>query len=139
MRYASAVTINLSTGVHTGDAAGDTFDGIELIHGSSSADLFVGSELADRLDGAGGTDTLSYAASILGVNVNITTNVVSGGSAEGDVIGNFESVTGSDHEDVLGSSTSAHVLAGGLGDDTYVVGSSGVIVQEAVDGGSARA
>lgn len=139
VRYATAVTVNLATGAHTGDAAGDTYDGVEIIQGSSSADLFVGSELADRLDGAGGTDTLSYAASILGVNVNITTNVVSGGSAEGDVIGNFESVTGSDHEDVLGSSTSAHVLAGGLGDDTYVVGSSGVIVQEAVDGGSARA
>lgn len=135
-RYAAAVIIDMSTGDHGGDAAGDTFDGIELIQGSASGDTFISGEGADRFDGAGGTDTLSYAGSANAVNVNLTTNVVSGGDAQGDVVSNFEKVIGSSGDDILASSTNGHILAGGWGGDTYLVGASGVIVQEDADGGN---
>ncbi|MCD5975510.1 calcium-binding protein, partial [Pseudomonas quasicaspiana] len=36
------VTVNLKTGIHSGIAAGDTFNGIEAISGSSSSDTFIG-------------------------------------------------------------------------------------------------
>lgn len=106
--YTTAVTINADTGAHTGDATGDTFDGIEIIQGSSLADTFVAGLGANRFDGAGGVDVLSYAASTAGVSVNISNNVVSGGYAQGDVVSNFEKVVGSAFNDTLGSSTSGH-------------------------------
>ncbi|MEX0164507.1 calcium-binding protein, partial [Pseudomonas brassicacearum] len=56
------VTVNLKTGIHTGIAAGDTFNGIEVIRGSSYSDNFIGGTSADTFDGANGYDTLSYAS-----------------------------------------------------------------------------
>jgi len=53
------VTINLATGVHTGEAAGDTFSSIEIFWLSNFNDTFTGSAGADEVRGAGGTDTLN--------------------------------------------------------------------------------
>lgn len=131
----SAITINTATGVHGGDAAGDTFDSIEIIQGSTLADTFVSGAGADRFDGAAGNDTLSYEASTAAVNVNLTTGVASGGYADGDVISNFEKVIGTAGADTLGSSTTGHTLQGGAGNDVYVVGNSGVILVEDAGGG----
>ncbi|MBP6015454.1 MAG: FG-GAP repeat protein [Candidatus Promineofilum sp.] len=56
----SAVTINLFTGVAAGgDAAGDSLRSIERIIGSPLADTLVGDSLNNRLEGAGGDDTLT--------------------------------------------------------------------------------
>lgn len=134
VRYASAVTIDMATGAHSNDAAGDTFDGVEIIQGSSSSDTFISGAAADRFDGAAGTDTLSYAASTSAVTVNLTTGTASGGYAQGDIFSNFEKVIGSAGADTLASSTNGHTLAGGAGDDTYVVGAN-VIIQEDADAG----
>ncbi|PHY20219.1 calcium-binding protein [Caulobacter sp. BP25] len=137
--YASAsvgVTINLATGAHTGDAAGDTFDGIEIIQGSNLNDLFVANAAANRLDGSGGwTDTISYEASSSAVNVNLTTNAVSGGDAQGDTISSFEKVIGSAYGDVLASSSPGHILQGGAGDDLYLVSGPVISIIEAADEG----
>ena len=38
----AAVTVNLGTGVHTGDARGDTYTSIEIISGSARADTLTG-------------------------------------------------------------------------------------------------
>jgi Ca2+-binding RTX toxin-like protein len=112
--YASAstgVTINLATGAHAGDAAGDTFDGIEIIQGSNLADLFVANAAVNRLDGSGGwSDTISYEASSSAVSVNLTTNLVSGGDAEGDTISGFEKVIGSAYDDTLASGSPGNIL-----------------------------
>ena len=134
-RYVNTVTINTATGVHTGDAADDTFDGVEILQGSTFADTFVSGAGADRFDGNSGTDTISYAASTAAVNVNLTTGVASGGYADGDVISNFEKLIGSAGDDTLGSSTAGHTLAGGAGNDTYVIGNASVIIQEDTGGG----
>jgi Ca2+-binding RTX toxin-like protein len=51
--------VNLTTGVHAGAAAGDTFSSIEAFYGSDTAgDNFTGAAFNDRLDGYGGNDTL---------------------------------------------------------------------------------
>ncbi|MBB2794235.1 UNVERIFIED_ORG: Ca2+-binding RTX toxin-like protein [Rhizobium pisi] len=133
---ATAITLNLKTGVHTGDAAGDTFDSIEVFTGSSFDDTFFSSASADTLNGAAGTDTIDYSLSSDAVNVDLTTNVVSGGDAAGDVVINFERVVGSAFADTLASSTSGHALVGGAGNDIYVVGNQGVTITEAAGGGT---
>lgn len=57
---AEAVSINLFTGVaNGGDATGDSLRSIERVIGSPSADTLVGDSLNNRLEGAGGDDTLT--------------------------------------------------------------------------------
>ncbi|MDR9760498.1 calcium-binding protein, partial [Rhizobium redzepovicii] len=134
---AAAITLDLNTGVHTGDAAGDTFSGIEAFVGSNFNDTFFSSALADTLNGGAGTlDTIDYSLSGTAVEVNLTTNVVSGGDAAGDVLANFERVVGSSFADTLASSTSGHTLVGGAGDDIYLVDDQGVTITEAAGEGT---
>ncbi|PWC34901.1 hypothetical protein TSO221_30800, partial [Azospirillum sp. TSO22-1] len=63
--YATAtagVTLNLATGVHGGDAAGDQFIGVEVFSGSTFNDSFTGDAGANSFFGGGGADTLSGGA-----------------------------------------------------------------------------
>jgi Ca2+-binding RTX toxin-like protein len=131
----SAVGINLKTGVQTGIAAGDTYDSIELIQGSSYNDTIAGDAASNNFDGGAGIDTINYADSSEAVNVNLTTKVVSGGDAQGDTVTGFEGVIGSAFNDTLASSTSGHTLQGGAGDDLYLVGVTSVMVNEAAGEG----
>lgn len=133
---ASAVTLNFKTGVHTGDAAGDTFSGIEKFQGSSGNDTFVSGTGADNLDGYTGTDVIDYSTSASGVTINLTTGIGSAGDAAGDVLTSFEKIVGSSFADNLSSSTASTTLAGGAGDDIYVVGASTVSVSEATGDGT---
>ena len=56
---AAAVTVNLQNGaVSGGDAAGDTFTGIENLRGSAFADTLVGDANANTIWGGGGDDYL---------------------------------------------------------------------------------
>ena len=72
---AEAVTVDLSTNMGTGgEAMGDTLRNIELIWGSRyHDDTFIASNGADIIHGDGGSDTVSYEASEMGVTVNLTT------------------------------------------------------------------
>jgi len=56
---AAAVSLNLATGLHTGDAAGDTFSSIEIFWLSNLNDSFTGGTANDEVRGAGGVDTLN--------------------------------------------------------------------------------
>lgn len=141
---ASLSDINLPGTAQGGDAAGDTLRGIEDIEGSSFADTLTGNELdnrlfgrdgndtlnggagddtirgdagADTLDGGIGNDWLDYSTSAAGVSVNLATNTVSGGDAQGDVISNFENLTGSAADDTLTGSDADNRIEGGLGAD----------------------
>ena len=145
--YASAtegVTVDLSGGNHgRGDAAGDTFSGIEEYMGSAHDDVFIAGMGEDALDGGAGTDTLSYAESPkgsttgadanprTGVTVTLNSNPVSdentGTYAEGDTFigrGNFEKLIGSSHKDELTADSNGSVITGGKGDD-ILAGDSG--------------
>lgn len=132
----SAVSINLASGVHTGFAAGDTYDGIETIVGSNYNDTFAGDANGNCFNGGNGTDTIDYSGSSAAVSVNLTTAAVSGGDAQGDTLISIEKVIGSAYDDTLSSTTAGHVLQGGAGDDLYLLNVSGVTVSEAVGGGS---
>jgi VCBS repeat-containing protein len=145
MTSASGVNVNLNGTVSGGDAAGDSISNFENITGSNSADTLTGNNSAnvltglagndtisggggsdtieggagaDTLDGGAGTDILSYASSTAGVTVNLATNTASGGHATGDIISNFESILGSNNNDVLTGNSSANTITGGGGDDT---------------------
>ncbi len=86
------------------------------------------------LDGGAGTDTVSYATSAAGVTVNLalTTAQVSAGDAAGDILSNFENLTGSAFDDVLTGDASLNVLTGGAGDDVLEGGAGA----DTLDGGS---
>jgi Ca2+-binding RTX toxin-like protein len=60
----AGVGLNLTTGVHTGEAAGDTFVNIERYRLSAFNDSFVGTAATDYAYGAEGDDTLSGAGGI---------------------------------------------------------------------------
>ena len=81
---AARVVINLGTGFRSGgDAAGDTFNGIENLQGSTLNDILVGSDGANVLTGGVGADQLRGEA---GDDV-----LIGGGGADIFVIGqNFD-------------------------------------------------
>ena len=93
---AKGVTVNLATNVNTGgDALGDKLYSIENLIGSALADRLTGDTGdnvieggggADKIDGGKGNNTASYAHSAQGVTVNLTTNVNTGGDAQGDAL-----------------------------------------------------
>ena len=118
------------------DAEGDTYISIENATGSSHWDTIWGSEGnnvlnglagndfisggrgADTMDGGDGIDMLYYGsrdgqpAPASGVTVNLLNNTASGGDAQGDVIANFENVTGTAFGDTIYGSNGDNVLEG---------------------------
>jgi Ca2+-binding RTX toxin-like protein len=130
----AAVNVNLFTGIATGgDAQGDTLISIENVIGSAFDNVIAGNAIANIISGGAGVDTLDYANSTAGVNVNLSTNVASGGFAQGDTISGFENVTGSAFNDVLIGGTGTNTLLGGVGDDR-LVGGAGADVLNGGDG-----
>jgi len=105
---AAAVVASLAApGGNTGDAAGDTYSGIENLIGSAFADILRGDANANVLDGGVGNDVLD------GGDGNDT---LAGG------LGN-DSLTGGAGNDTL---------YGGIGDDTLVGGAG----NDVIDGGN---
>lgn len=124
-----------------GTALGDTILGdssANELWGGGGADVLEGFGGADKLHGGDGTDLLSYYSSALGVTVDLSTGLGSGGDAAGDEIDGFENISGSNtgHDtltgdsgdnimlgrggnDALGGGMGADRLIGGTGDDTY--------------------
>src|SRR5450830_1128525 len=133
------ITFNTKSGIHSGIAAGDTFNGIEIVQGSAAADTFISGDTADQFNGSSGIDIIDYSGSSAAVTVTLgsinVASVGSGGDAEGDKLTNFERVVGSTYNDTLSSDTSGHLLEGGLGNDVYVINGAGVSVLEQVGGG----
>jgi Ca2+-binding RTX toxin-like protein len=138
-----AVSVGLNGAVNAvvsvGGVSEDIISNIENIIGGSGADLITGDGLAntltggagdDYIDGAAGGDTLdggantavgdtlTYATSSAAVTVNIGTNTAFGGDAAGDIISNFENLTGSAFQDVLSAGAGSNVLHGGADNDT---------------------
>jgi Ca2+-binding RTX toxin-like protein len=153
--YANAsagVTVDLSTGVNTGDAAGDIYSSIESFVGSSNADVLIGDANAnafnggngndilvgglgaDLLNGGGGTDTADYSASSAAISVDLITGAGLGGDAGGDLLTSIERIVGSSYGDTFTTATTV-TFVGGLGDDTYILGASASTVTEAAGEG----
>jgi len=158
--YASAgagVTVIINGAGSAGDAIGDDLSGIENLIGSDFGDTLTGDGGANRFDGglgsniingAGGIDTVSYAAASGAMTVNIFnggTNATGGGRA--DQLSNIENLIGSIHNDSLTGDSNANtieggggadILVGGAGNDTasYAGSSAGVTVSLATGTGA---
>jgi Ca2+-binding RTX toxin-like protein len=148
----SGVTIDLATGKATGKSSGnDTLSGIEIIYGSSFADilrgdanandlrgdagddLFEGRGGADILDGGLGNDAASFAYATSGVEIDLSILVggkpfVAGGAAGVSLI-SIESLIGSTHADRLTGDAGANALDGGAGNDVLAGGAGNDIIE----------
>lgn len=117
----AAVTVNLKSGVHTGDAEGDTYIDIERIVGSKKDDTFIGNAQPNSFDGAEGFDTIDYSTSPGPVTVNLSsTEPQKGGDAEGDTLLRMKRAIGTPFNDTLISDDKDSTLEGGAGDDVYI-------------------
>ena len=132
------VTVNLggskdSSGYITaasGYANGDKIKNIENLIGSahndtltgdSKANLIIGGQGQDTMDGAGGVDTASFANSNAGVTLTLNGSrfaTAAGGHAEGDKLKNIENIIGSKHNDAIIGDDRANYIFGGDGDDS---------------------
>lgn len=142
---ATAVMASLAAGFGTaGEAAGDRYDSIEGLIGSSHNDVLTGDALANQLFGGGGNDILrggggndwliggagadlldggrdgdgvSYRGSTGAVHVDLQSQTASGGDADGDTLISFSHAEGSDGDDVLIGNSGGNLLIGGHGND----------------------
>ena len=101
-----------------GDADGDTLFNIEKLTGSAFDDTLEGDGAANMLTGGTGIDTVSYEHAAAGVTVTLAStsaqNTVGAGS---DTLSGFESLTGSQFDDILSGTTGANMIMGGAGND----------------------
>ncbi|AGI68983.1 hemolysin-like calcium-binding domain-containing protein [Octadecabacter antarcticus 307] len=156
---ATGLTVRLDGTGSTGNALGDTFDGIENLIGSGGDDLLVGDAGANVLEGGNGDDTLiggsgadvmhgqsgddtvTYADSATGVGAR-RDGLVGWGGAAGDEIFTVENLIGSAHKDTLVGSNGANVIDSGggggtifaLGGDDTLIGGSGADVMHGQSG-----
>ncbi|WP_311267217.1 hypothetical protein [Sphingobium sp. WCS2017Hpa-17] len=142
---AARVTVNLTTGVATGgDAAGDSFSGIEQIVGSSfndsltgdaqanrlvggdgndllrggaGNDVIIGGAGADEMHGGNGSDLLSYEGSQNWVSIHLDLGWSYGADGTGDTFTGFENARGSDVSDAIYGNAGDNRLYGGDGGD----------------------
>lgn len=141
---ASGVTVNLVTGGTGGEAAGDTYSGVEYVYGSEFDDQITGDGSVNRLVGNGGNDMLdggagndiliggagsdalyggagdqdaaSYQDASAGVVVNLALGGT-GGEAAGDSYSGIEYVYGSAFNDSIIGDGAINRLVGGAGND----------------------
>ena len=127
-----------------GHATGDSLGNIENLIGSehddtltgnSGSNILEGGAGADTLNGLDGVDTVSYASSDAGVQVSLSDNSASGGHATGDVLSNFENLTGSAFDDVLTGNDSDNYITAGAGND-MLEGGAGADTLDGSAGGS---
>lgn len=114
--------------------------GKNVISGLDGFDIITGGAGADILDGGAGTfDRVEYLDSASSVTVSLgkggALTVGKGGDAAGDKIINFESIVGSDHNDVLTGNSVFNVLNGDDGND-LIEGGAGA--DQLIGGGDLR-
>ena len=92
-------------------------DGDDTIDGGEGGDVISGGNGADILNGGEGADFSVYLSSGSAVDVNLTTGMGTGGSAEGDVLNSIENLIGSLFDDTLTGDEGVNRLDGDAGDD----------------------
>ncbi len=90
--------------------------GDDTLTGGTGDDTITGREGADIISGGSGVDWLMYQ-STEALTVDLATNTVSGGVAEGDTISGMENVYGSTKDDVLRGDGNANHIIGNMGND----------------------
>lgn len=125
--FTSNLTVNLVDGLVTSSSneGQDTISNVQNVVANAGNDLVESGVAANVINGAGGSDTVSFAQSASAVTANLTTNVNSGGNAAGDTYTNIENLTGSAYDDTLTGDGNGNLLTGGNGNDT-LFGMAGV-------------
>ena len=125
----AAVIIDLIGQTTFDGAVTDTLSSIENAVGSSFSDTFSSNALANRFDGGGGSDTVSYAGSSAGVIIDLFGQTTFDGTVT-DTLSSVENAIGSSFSDTFNSNASTNRFDGGAGIDTvsYASSSTGVIV-----------
>jgi Ca2+-binding RTX toxin-like protein len=110
----------------TNSEGNDTISNIQNVVTNVGNDLIESGVAANAIDGAGGSDTVSYALSTSAVTADLTTNANNaGGNAVGDTFANIENLTGSAYDDKLTGDGNGNILTGNAGNDT-LFGMAGV-------------
>ena len=148
LKDGSGVTAVLSSGAisNVENLIGTSED--DILTGDDRDNVIEGGDGADNLNGGAADtnevngDTVSYANSDRGVNIDLDnspandgtgTQTASGGHAQGDTIANFENVTGSAHDDDLdGAGGSENNILKGLAGDDELRGYGG---SDTIEGG----
>lgn len=119
--FTSNLTVNLVDGIVTSSSneGVDAISNIQHVITNAGNDLIESGATANNINGAVGSDTVSYAQSTAAVTADLTTNGNNaGGTAAGDVFSNIENLTGSAYDDKLTGDASGNILTGGTGNDT---------------------
>ena len=123
-----------SSGGQAGTAESDVYVAIENLTGGAGNDTLAGNDASNRLEGAAGTDTVSYADRIAGEDVIASLASGTGGQAslgESDLYVTIENLTGGAGNDALSGDAFPNVLSGAPGDD-LLAGAGG---DDRLDGG----
>lgn len=135
---AAGVAVDLGAGTGAGgDAAGDSYVGIERVTGSVFDDLITGTSGEDDIRGLGGydwfvgstggadsyngglgRDTVAYSSAAAGVTASLFLGQGTGGDAALDTYASVENLTGSSFADRLTGDGDRNVLRGLYGNDT---------------------
>ena len=98
---------------------------IENAVGGGGNDMIIANQVANRIDGGDGQDTVSYETATSGVVINLFKAGSTSGGAEGDVLLNVENLIGSAFNDVLVGTSGDNVINGGSGGRDILVGNGG--------------
>ena len=112
-----AMLINLTGQVTTDGIVTDTLSSIENAVGSAFGDIIVSSDAANRIDGRGGSDTVSYDLSARGQLINLAGGAATDGIFT-DTLLSIENAIGSAFDDIIVSSDAANRIDGRGGSDT---------------------
>jgi Ca2+-binding RTX toxin-like protein len=97
--------------------------GNDALKGEAGDDVLAGGLGADTLVGGDGSDTASYRDSLLGVTIDLGTNLNRFGEAQGDILSGIENLAGSAMGDRLAGDGGANALSGAGGNDLLTGGS----------------
>lgn len=108
----AAVVLDLQSGGTAGEAAGDTFSGIEWVWGSNFDDNITGDFQDNRLEGRNGDDTLNGEGGndrLLGGDGN---DIINGGDG-------VDTIFGQDGDDIMSGGAGNDFFFGGAGADSH--------------------
>ena len=107
--------------------------GDDVLIGGEGDDTMIGGAGDDTMIGGEGDDTANYEDSGEAININLLTNVNTGGDAEGDRLFGIEFIIGSSHSDTIVGDGEGNEIEGGEGDDEINGGGGDDIIRGGSD------